>query len=80
MSEAERRDQLRVRLEAGWIVVSVEMRGHHKAGLGVGGANEVEHLFVAVEGLGRLMLGNLGEQAVLELDSTWRRRSGSEQW
>jgi hypothetical protein len=54
------------RLEAGWILVSVEMRGHHKAGLGVGGANEVEHLFVAVEGVGRPMLGNLGEQAVLD--------------
>ena len=50
-----------VGLEMGLILVSVEIGGHDQASFGAGGANEFEHLFVAVQGLGRPVLGDLGE-------------------
>ena len=50
----------------GWILVSVEIGGHDQASLSAGRANEFEHPFVAVERLGRPVLGDLGEQAVLD--------------
>jgi hypothetical protein len=42
------------------------MGGHDHASLSAGRANEFEHLFVAVEWLGSPVLGNFGEQAVLD--------------
>ena len=66
MSETERRDQTRVWFETGWILASVQIRGHNQAGLSAGGTNEFEHLLVAVKGLGRPVFGDFGEQAVLD--------------
>jgi len=34
--------------------------------LGAGGANEFEHLFIAIQWLGSPVLGDLGEEAVLD--------------
>ena len=65
-SEAQGRDQLWVGLEMGLILVSVEIGGHDQASFGAGGANEFEHLFVAVQRLGRPVFGDLGEQPVLD--------------
>ena len=39
-------------LEMGLILVSVEIGSHDQASFGAGGANEFEHCFVAVQGLG----------------------------
>jgi len=50
----------------GWILVSVEIGGHNQASSSAGRANEFEHLFVAFEGLGGPVLGDLGEQPVLD--------------
>ena len=64
--EAEGRDQLWFGFEMGWILVSVEIGGHDQASLGAGGADEFEHFFVAVQGLGSPVFGDLGEQSVLD--------------
>ena len=66
MSEVKRRDQLRVRLEAGWILVSVDIGGYDQAGSSVGSASVLEYLFVALEGFVGPVLRNLGEQAMLD--------------
>ena len=50
----------------GWILISVEIGSHNQASLSAGRANEFEHFFVAVEWLSRPVLGDLGEQAVLD--------------
>ena len=49
-----------------WIFISVEIGGHDQASFSAGGANEFEHLFVAVQRLGRPVFGDLGEQPVLD--------------
>jgi hypothetical protein len=48
------------------ILVSVEIGGHDQASFGAGGANEFEHFVVAVQGFGSPVLGDLGEQPVLD--------------
>ena len=50
----------------GWILVSVEIGGHYQASLSAGRADELEHLFVAVEWLGRPVFGDFGEQPVFD--------------
>jgi hypothetical protein len=65
----------------GWIFVSVEIGGHDQAGFGGGGANEVEHLLVAFQGLGSPVFWDLGEQAVFDgipFGSTGRKVGGSD--
>ena len=42
------------------------MGGHNQASLSAGCADEFEHLFVAVEGLGHPVFGDLGKQPVLD--------------
>jgi hypothetical protein len=55
--EVERGDQSPVWLETGRILFSVQIGSDNQAGLGTGSANEVEHFFVAGEGLGGLLPG-----------------------
>jgi hypothetical protein len=50
----------------GLILVSVEIGGHDQAGFGAGSADEFEHFFVAVQGFGSPVFGDLGEQPVLD--------------
>src|SRR5438270_7521838 len=52
------------RFSAGGIVAPVEMSGDCQAGFRSGGANEVEHLLVAVEWLARPVLGDFGKKAM----------------
>ena len=66
MFKAERGDLTPVWFEAGWILFSVQIGSHNQAGLGTGSANEVEHFVVAVQWLGSPVLGDLGEQAMLD--------------
>ena len=66
MFETERGDQARVWFETDRIFFSIEIGGHDQSGLGTGGANEFEHLLVAVQGLGGPVLGDLGEQTMLD--------------
>jgi len=64
--EAEGGDQIPVWFEPGRVLFSVLIGSHNQAGLGAGGANEFEHLFIAVQGLGSPVLGDFGEQAMLD--------------
>ena len=48
------------------MLVSVKIRGHGQSGLSIRRANGLEHCFVAVEGFGGPVLGDLGEQPVLD--------------
>ncbi len=57
---------MRIRLETCGIVFSVQICGHDQAGLSAGGANELEHLLVAVQWLGSPVLGDLGEQTMFD--------------
>ena len=57
---------MRVGFEAGRILLSVQIGSHNQAGLGTGGTNGFQHSFIAVQGLGSPVLGDLGEQAVLD--------------
>ena len=50
----------------GLILGSVEIGGHDQASFGDGGADEFEHFFVAVQGFGGPVFGDLGEQPVLD--------------
>src|SRR5271157_2163827 len=59
VSKAERGDQMRFRFETGPILLSVQIGGHNQSGSGAGGANEVEHRFIAVQWLGSPVLGDL---------------------
>src|SRR5260370_37025175 len=59
--KAERGDETAVGFETGGVVFSIQIGSHYQAGLGAGGANEFEHFFVAVEGLGSPVLGDLGK-------------------
>src|SRR5260370_1887060 len=51
---------------ARWIFFWVQMGSRSQAGLGTGGANEFEHFLVAVQWLGSPVLGDLGEQTMLD--------------
>src|SRR5206468_12390462 len=53
-------------LHAGPIVATIEVRGDRQPRLGSGGPDEPEDLLVAVEGLARPVLGDLGEEAMLD--------------
>jgi hypothetical protein len=53
-------------LEATGIEAAVEVGGEGEAGLGSGGAREVEDLLVGVQGFGRPVSRNLGEEAMLD--------------
>ena len=45
---------------------SVQIGGHHQTSFGSGGADEFEHFFIAVQGLGGPVLGDLGEQPMFD--------------
>src|SRR3989442_4562585 len=64
--DAQRGDRLSVWLETGWILFSVQVGGHSEAGFGCCIANQVEHLLIADQGLGSPVLGDLGEQTMLD--------------
>src|SRR5260370_2982656 len=49
-----------------WIVFSGEIGGDKEGGVGVGGANEFEHLFIAIQWLGSPVLGDIGEETMLD--------------
>jgi hypothetical protein len=48
------------------ILFSIQICGHNQAGLGAGGANELEHLVIAIQRLGSPVFGDLGEQTMLD--------------
>jgi hypothetical protein len=64
--EAKRGNQTPVWFETDRVLFSVQIGSHHQAGLGTGGANEVEHFFIADQGLSSPVLGDLGEEAMLD--------------
>ena len=66
MLKAERVDGLWVWFETLQILGSIQIRSHDEAGSGARGANEIEHLLVAVERLGGPVLGDFREQTVLD--------------
>jgi len=57
---------VRVGFETGRIFFSVQIGSDNQAGMGTGGANEAEHFFIAVQWLGSPVLGDLGEQTMLD--------------
>ena len=57
--EAKRGDQTRVGFEPGRILFPVQIGSHNQASFGTGSADEVEHLFIAVQWLGSPVLGDL---------------------
>ena len=64
--EAKRLQLFWCRLRAGLIVATIQVRGDRQTRLGSGGADEAEDLLIAVEGLARPVLGDLGEEAMLD--------------
>ena len=60
-AESEGAKELRIRLEAGWVVSAVEVGGNRQTRLGGGGAKEVENLLIAVQRLGGPVLGDFGK-------------------
>ena len=55
-----------IRIEAGWIVSTVEVGRHSQTGLSCGGTKEVENLLIAVQRLGGPILGDFGKQAMFD--------------
>ena len=53
-------------LHAGLIVATIQVRGNRQPRLGSGRPDETQDLVVAVEGLARPVLGDLGEEAVFD--------------
>ena len=66
MFKVERGDQTPVWFETCRILFSVQVGSHNQASFGAGSADKVERFFIAVQWLGSPVLGDLGEQTMLD--------------